>query len=81
MMVVPGTIEFIEAVQPRLIVATSRESPIAEKLSDEWAGEMAARGIKLFRQDQTGAVEIEFRDGEWQARSYLTGETFRSSNR
>jgi beta-lactamase superfamily II metal-dependent hydrolase len=39
-----------------------------------------ARGIKLFRQDETGAVTLRFgRDG-WEARSYLTGETFRSSS-
>lgn len=76
-----GTAEFIDAVRPKLIIATARESPIAEKLNDEWASEIAARGIKLFRQDETGAVELEFQEGEWQARSYLTGETLRSNSR
>jgi ComEC/Rec2-related protein len=76
-----GSAAFINAVQPKLIIATSRESPVAERIDERWASEIAQRGIKLFRQDATGAVEIEFRNGDWTARSYLTGETFRSSNR
>jgi len=76
-----GSAGFINAVQPKLIIATSRESPVAERIDEQWANEIAQREIKLFRQDMTGAVEIEFGDGDWTARSYLTGETFRSSNR
>ncbi len=76
-----GTDEFLEAVDPKLIIATSRESPVVEKIPEQWANELQMRGIRLFRQDQTGAVEIEFRDDQWQARSYLTGEIFRSTSR
>src|SRR5438876_2004470 len=76
-----GTAQFLEAVKPKVIVATSRPSPIAEQITEEWTKEIAQRGIKLFRQDQTGAVEIQFGDEEWRTRAYLTGETFRSSNR
>ena len=50
---------------------------MAELITNEWANEIARRGIKLFRQDQTGAVEIRFGDEEWTARAYLTGEIFR----
>jgi hypothetical protein len=35
----------------------------------------------LFRQDETGAVELEFFRNEWRARAYLTGEIFRSTSR
>src|SRR5881398_2493488 len=76
-----GTPRFLEAVKPKLIIATSRESPVAEQITEEWANEIAHRGIKLFRQDQTGAVEVQFGDEEWTARAYLSGETFRSSSR
>jgi len=76
-----GTPRFLEAVKPKLIVATSHESPVAEQITEEWANEIAHRGIKLFRQDQTGAVEVQFGDEEWTARAYLSGETFRSSSR
>jgi len=76
-----GTAGFINTVQPKLIVATSRQSPVAERIDDQWASDIAQRGIKLFRQDVSGAVEIEFYNDDWTARAYLTGETFRSSNR
>src|SRR5947207_1098419 len=76
-----GTPRFLEAVKPKLIVATSHESPVAEQITEEWANEIAHRGIKLFRQDQTGAVEVQIGDEEWTARAYLSGETFRSSSR
>ncbi len=76
-----GSDVFLEAVQPRLIVASSRDFPQQERISDEWAERVRARGIKLFRQDETGAVVLEFAEREWQARAYLTGETFRSANR
>jgi competence protein ComEC len=76
-----GTAQFLEAVKPKVIIATSRASPVAEQITEEWAQDLAQRGIKLFRQDQTGAVEVQFGDGEWRARAYLTGETFRSSSR
>jgi beta-lactamase superfamily II metal-dependent hydrolase len=76
-----GTAQFLAAVKPKVIIATSRPSPIAEQITEEWTKEIAQRGVKLFRQDQTGAVEIQFGDEEWRTRAYLTGETFRSSSR
>jgi competence protein ComEC len=76
-----GSDNFLDAVQPRLIVATSRDFPQQERISDEWARRVRARGIKLFQQDETGAVELEFGERDWQGRAYLTGEIFRSANR
>jgi competence protein ComEC len=76
-----GSDIFLDAVKPRLIIATSRDFPQQERIPEEWVERIRARGIKLFRQDETGAVELEFGDRGWQARSYLTGETFRSANR
>ncbi len=76
-----GTPEFLDAVRPKLIIASSVPSPAAENLAEGWASDVAQRGIKLFRQDQTGAVEIEFRNDEWKARSYLTGEILRKNKR
>src|SRR6266481_658106 len=47
-----GSDIFLDAVQQRLIVATSRDFPQQERISDEWAERVRARGIKLFRQDE-----------------------------
>ncbi|HZR79424.1 MAG TPA: ComEC/Rec2 family competence protein, partial [Chthoniobacterales bacterium] len=76
-----GSDALLNAVQPRLIIATSRDFPQQERISDEWAERVRARGIKLFRQDETGAVELELGKANWQARAYLSGEVFRSDNR
>src|SRR6184192_1786244 len=76
-----GSDVFLDAVRPRLIVATSRDFPQQERISNEWAGQVRARDIKLFRQDEAGAVELEFAERGWEARAYLTGEIFRSANR
>jgi competence protein ComEC len=76
-----GSDSFLAAVQPKLIVATSEDFPKQERISDEWAERVRARGIKLFRQDETGAVRLEFDSEGWSARAWTTGETFRSANR
>ena len=76
-----GSAPFLDSVRPRLIIATSTQFPDRERISDEWADQVRGRGIKLFRQDETGAVELEFRQNQWTARAYLTGETFRSVSR
>ncbi|HET9418947.1 MAG TPA: ComEC/Rec2 family competence protein [Chthoniobacterales bacterium] len=76
-----GSTRFLDAVRPQLIIATSRDFPESERISDDWAARMRARGIKLFRQDETGAVELQFGRREWSARAHVTGEVFRSANR
>jgi beta-lactamase superfamily II metal-dependent hydrolase len=75
-----GSEAFLDAARPRLIIATSRDFPEQERIRDTWAEDLQRRGIKLFRQDQTGAVILHFERDSWEAQSYLTGETFRSAN-
>jgi beta-lactamase superfamily II metal-dependent hydrolase len=71
---------FLEVVRPRLIIASSRDFPPNERISDTWAEELRERGIKLFRQDEAGAVTLRFGHDSWEAQSYFTGEIFRSVN-
>jgi competence protein ComEC len=78
---ISGSAPFLDTVRPRLIIATSSEFPEHERISEEWAEELRMRGIKLFRQDETGAVELNFSGHEFSARAYLTGEVFRSVSR
>src|SRR5213593_4238391 len=75
-----GSEAFLDVAQPRLIIATSRDFPVHERISDTWTEELQKRGIKLFRQDETGAVTLRFHHDSWEAQSYVTGETFRSAN-
>jgi competence protein ComEC len=75
-----GSEAFLDAARPRLIIATSRDFPVHERISDTWAENLQRRGIKLFRQDEAGAVILRFGHDNWEAQSYLTGEIFRSAN-
>jgi competence protein ComEC len=78
---ISGSPEFIAAIDPRLIIASSRNFPNSEKITDEWATMVRARGIKLFRQDESGAIELKFFRNGWIAHSYFTGETLRNTSR
>jgi competence protein ComEC len=75
-----GSDAFLDATRPRLIIATSRDFPGYERISDAWVENIRKRGIKLVRQDEAGAVTLSFRQDSWEAQSYFTGETFRSSS-
>jgi ComEC/Rec2-related protein len=70
-----GTPEFLQAVGPALIVASSTRFPPQEAIREEWAAQVEALGIRLLRQDKTGAVRITLqRDGTWQAEPFLKAE-------
>ena len=76
------TEEFLAAVQPQLLVATSVDFPTRERVPDDWAQKVRQRGITLFRQDETGAVKLEFFDSSWRATPFLDPQqTLRSSSR
>ena len=75
-----GSDAFLDAARPRLIIATSRDFPTHERISDSWAENLQKHDIKLFRQDETGAVTLCFRRDSWEAQAYVTGEIFRSAN-
>ena len=76
-----GSDAFLDIVQPQAIVATSRDFPENERIKSEWVERVVAHGIKLLRQDETGAVRIKvFRD-RWEAKTYVTSETFRRTSR
>ena len=67
-----GTPDFLRAVNPTLIVASSTSFPPEEQITDAWAAQVEALGIRLLRQDRTGAVRITLdANGNWTARSFL----------
>ncbi|MEO5717697.1 MAG: ComEC/Rec2 family competence protein, partial [Chthoniobacterales bacterium] len=73
--------QFIDAVQPKLIIASSIAFPARERVPDDWAQAIRARGITLFRQDETAAVRLDFDADHWSAKSFLGQATFRSPSR
>jgi competence protein ComEC len=78
---VSGSPEFLQAVRPEAIIATARESAENQRIKEDWAEMVGARGIKLLRQDRTGAVRVRFFHDHWEATSFLETETFRSTSR
>lgn len=78
---VSGSDAFLDSVHPQAIVATSRDFPESERIKDEWTQRVGARSIKLFRQDETGAVRIRIFRHRWEATTYVTSENFRSTIR
>lgn len=78
---VSGSDAFLASVQPQAIVATSRDFPENERLKSEWVERVGASGVKLFRQDETGAVRIRVFSDRWDAKTYVPSETFRRTSR
>jgi len=54
-----GTMEFLEVVDPRVIIAEEDRYPAAERVPERWAETVAQSGIELWRQGETGAVIIK----------------------
>lgn len=78
---ISGSAPFLDAVHPQVIIATSSDFPQNEQLKPDWIDTLQTRGIRLFRQDQTGAVRIILRsDGRFEVRSYMTTEVFRGNS-
>jgi beta-lactamase superfamily II metal-dependent hydrolase len=76
-----GSSQFLDAVQPKVIIATSRDFPEHERIRDDWAQMVRDRNIMLFRQDETGAVNLKFFEHGWTATGFINHETFRSDSR
>ena len=76
-----GTPDFLARVRPRVVVcsALGYGEPV-EKL-DAWETGAAAQGITVFRQDKSGAVHIDIRDGGYEVKGFVSGQTFRNRAR
>ncbi|MEI6351933.1 MAG: ComEC/Rec2 family competence protein [Verrucomicrobiota bacterium] len=67
-----ATPEFLQAVQPSLVIASGASFPAEERIDANWASALAACGIRLLRQDECGAVRITIgQDAKWQARPFI----------
>ena len=76
-----GSADFLDAVRPEAIIATAREPAENQRIKEDWAEMVAKRGIKLLRQDKTGAVSVRFFERHWETRPFLESGTFRSTSR
>lgn len=67
---------FVDAVRPAMIVSTASHFPENEPLDEGWVSMIRSRGIRIFRQDASGAVTIRIYPRKFQAAGFLDGEGF-----
>lgn len=68
--------DFLEAANPGLVIATAADFPETERIPAAWEAQLAKRGIKLIRQDETGAVVITFSSDKTIATGFLNKATW-----
>lgn len=73
---VPMDTAFIDAARPALIVSTAAQFPGSERMDESWMRLVEDRGIRVFRQDQSGAVRIDIRPQGYEASGFFDGEKF-----
>jgi competence protein ComEC len=76
-----ATPDFLARVQPQAIVCGAAPFGQPPEALDGWERDATQAGIAVFRQDHSGAVEVIMRDGRFEARSFLGGQTFLSRAR
>lgn len=76
-----GTPKFLNAVVPQVIICQADDFPPSAQIPEDWARDVAGRGIRLFRGDQCGAVTVEFRESGFSVRSFLGNQHFTSRSR
>jgi beta-lactamase superfamily II metal-dependent hydrolase len=59
------TDEFLQWVQPKLVVISDMETPVTERASEGLIDRLRKRGIRVVCTREYGAVKIEFRPGGW----------------
>jgi len=67
-----GTPEFLAATRPSVIIASGATTPAEADRDAAWGAEVRALGIRLLRQDATGAVHVTLdKRGKWTAEPFL----------
>ena len=73
---IPMDTAFVDAVHPRLIVSTAARFPATERSDENWISLVEGRGIRVFRQDVSGAVRIDLRPSGFQAVGFFDGSRY-----
>lgn len=71
-----GTDDFLLRVQPSVVICTALRYGQPPSTLDPWSAAVRARGITLYRQDESGAVSVKIRRDLLEARPFLRGQPF-----
>ncbi|HEY5704403.1 MAG TPA: ComEC/Rec2 family competence protein [Terrimicrobiaceae bacterium] len=66
-----GETAFLNAVKPRVVIATAAQFPDSEKISARFVENLRARGIRLFAQDRCGAVSVRIFPDHWEVSAFV----------
>ncbi len=67
---------FLQAVAPKVVITTAATFPKHEVLDPAWEEMVRGLGIRLIRQDRSGAVEMELQRETMRLRGFLDGYEF-----
>jgi competence protein ComEC len=70
-----GLPEFLNAVSPLAVISTDAFFPPEEKIPTPWKKSLTQKGIVLFNQSQTGAVEIQCHPDRLELRGFVNGQS------
>jgi beta-lactamase superfamily II metal-dependent hydrolase len=76
-----GTLDFLSRVRPQAILCGATPFGQPSERLDEWERDVTQEGIAVFRQDHSGAVGVIMKEGRFEARAFLNGQTFFSRAR
>ena len=76
-----GTTDFIDAVQPQVIITASAGFTANPENTKTWLKNISLRGIQLFQQDSTGAVRIEIYRDRYSVEGFLENQIFLKKSR
>jgi beta-lactamase superfamily II metal-dependent hydrolase len=70
------TPDLLNAAQPKVVICSCSTFAAAGRIDEAWAADATARGIRLFRQDQTGAVNVKLDAGKFTVTAFMGGRIF-----
>jgi beta-lactamase superfamily II metal-dependent hydrolase len=76
-----GTPDFLARVQPQAVICGQLGYGKPPSTLDPWVQDTIARGITVFRQDTSGAVQVELRKNVFTLHGYLNGQSFQTHPR
>lgn len=71
-----GDAAFLNAAAPKVVIASAADFPESEIFPPELEARLAGQGIRLFRQDRSGAVTIRIFPAHWEVCSFLGGRQY-----
>lgn len=75
----PPPLDLLAAIRPVLVVAGGAAAVRHLRWDEKWLDQVRRSGARVFRQEETGAVEMDIQRGRLRARGVLNGASFESA--